>query len=180
MPSNPAPIKGLLIEDDLNYTRLLQIIFESNAPEVHLVQVDRLATGLESLAEGGVSVVLLDLSLPDSKGLDTFAKVHALVQEVPIVVLTALADETLALELMNQGAQDYLIKTQVNGPSLVRSLHYAIRRYQTEQELRSSAANFRSVIVRNADGIIIVDRQGVVRFSQPRTKRSTPSQSRHL
>ena len=167
MRYNPAPITALLIEDDLNYTRLLQKIFEIDAPEVDLVHADRLSTGLERLAEGGINITLLDLSLPDSDGIHTFDKAHAIAQEIPIVVLSGLAEETLALELVSKGAQDYLIKSQVNGALLVRSLHYAVRRNRMEKELRSSEANFRNVIVRNADGIIIVDRQGVVRFLNP-------------
>ena len=68
---------------------------------------------------------------------------------------------------MSKGAQDYLIKTQINGPLLLRSLRYAISRKQAERALRSSEANFRSVIDRNTDGIVIVDRLGVVRFLNP-------------
>ena len=78
-----------------------------------------------------------------------------------------LADESLALEIVSKGAQDYLIKSQVNGPLPLRSLHYAIGRKKAERELRSSEANFRSVIERNADGIVILDHQGVVRFLNP-------------
>ena len=131
------------------------------------MHADRLSTGLERLAGGGVDATLLDLSLPDSAGIQTFTEAHAQAQGVPIVVISGLADETLALELVNKRAQDYLIKSQVNGPLLLRSLHYAITRKQTDQELRSSEANFRSVIVGNTDGIIIVDRQGVVKFVNP-------------
>ena len=105
--------------------------------------------------------------MPDSGGIQTFSEAHALAQEVPIVVLSGLADEKLALELVSKGARDYLIKSQVNGPLLLRSLYYAISRKQAGKELRSSEANFRSVIDRNADGIVIVDHQGAVRFLNP-------------
>ena len=167
MSHNPSLVTVLLIDDDHGFARLLEQIFEFEAPGVALVHADRLSTGLERLAGGGVNVTLLDLSLPDSWGIQTFSEAHALAQEVPIVVLSALADESLALEIVSKGAQDYLIKSQVNGPLLLRSLHYAIGRKKAERELRSSEANFRSVIERNADGIVILDHQGVVRFLNP-------------
>ena len=167
MSNDPSLVKVLLIDDDPNFAALLEQIFEIEAPGFDLIHAGRLSTGLERLAEGGISVTLLDLSLPDSGGIQTFSRAQALAQDVPIVVLSALADETLALDLVSRGAQDYLIKSQVNGPLLLRSLYYAISRKQVERELRSSEANFRSVIERNADGIVIVDRQGVVLFLNP-------------
>ena len=167
MSYNPSSVTVLLIDDDLEFARLVEQIIEIEAPGIALVYADRLSTGLERLAGGGVDVALLDLSLPDSVGIQTFSEAHALAKEVPIVVLSGIADETLPLELVSKGAQDYLIKSQMNGPLLLRSVHYAINRQQAEQELRSSEANFRSVIDGNTDGIVIVDHQGVVRFLNP-------------
>ena len=98
MSYNPSLVSVLLIDDDLSFARLLEEIFEIEAPGFGLVHADRLSTGLERLVGGGVDVTLLDLSLPDSGGIQTFSEAHALAKEVPIVVLSALADETLALE----------------------------------------------------------------------------------
>lgn len=87
--------------------------------------------------------MLLDLSLPDSQGLETFIKAHNQAKSTPIIVLTGIADETLALKAMQQGAQDYLVKGQVTGDLLVRSMRYAIERQRIEDALRQSEERFR-------------------------------------
>ena len=94
--------------------------------------VSRLADGLERLGRGGIDLVLLDLGLPDSQGLDTFIKAHAQAPQVPFVVLTGLADETLALTAVRQGAQDYLFKEATDPQLLLRAIRYATERKQAE------------------------------------------------
>ncbi len=128
----------LLIEDDPGDADLIQEILseDKNCP-FDLECTDRLLPGLKRLAEGGADVVLLDLSLPDSQGLETFARVHAQAPEVPIVVLTGLNDEMPAIKAVQDGAQDYLIKGQVNGTLLLRTLNYAIERQQLRSQLRA-------------------------------------------
>lgn len=92
---------------------------------------------MESFVKGGVDVILLDLSLPDSQGLDTFIRMHTKAPEVPIVVLTGLDDETISVQAMQAGAQDYLIKGQVDSNLLVRSIRYSIERQQLLAELQA-------------------------------------------
>lgn len=129
------PIKVLLIEDNPGDARLIREMFaEVRGTGFHLERADRLSTGLERLAGGGVDVVLLDLSLPDSHGLDTFVRVHAQAPQVPVILLTGLDDEALAAKAMRQGAQDYLVKGQVEGNLLARSLRYAIERQRLAAE----------------------------------------------
>ena len=131
---SPEPIKVLLIEDNLGDTRLIgEMLAEAKGTTFHLECAERLKTGLERLAKGGIDVVLLDLGLPESQGLDTFASASAQAPGVPIVVLTVLDDETAGVEAVQAGAQDYLVKGQVETRLLTRSLHYAVERQRVEQ-----------------------------------------------
>ena len=140
-----SSIKVLLIEDNPGDARLIQVVLNSARTAdfaAHMLNtfdmehVDRLSSGLKRLRDGGIDLILLDLSLPDSQGLDTFARVHAQASHVPIVVLTGLADAELAAEVVRRGAQDYLVKGEIDGRLLVRSMRYAIERKRAEEALR--------------------------------------------
>ena len=85
------------------------------------------------MAEGNIDAILLDLGLPDSQGLNTFEKIHAAAQKVPILILTAFKDDALALEAVRRGAQDYLIKGKIDGSTLARAITYAIERKKLEE-----------------------------------------------
>ena len=118
-----GPIRVLLVEDNPGDVRLLHALLpEADSSPFELLQADRLSTALELIDEASVDLILLDLSLPDGQGLDTFTRVHAHAPGVAIVVLTGLADETLATQAVREGAQDYLVKGQVDGNLLVRSM----------------------------------------------------------
>jgi phosphoserine phosphatase RsbU/P len=132
-------IRALLIEDNPGDARLIrEMLREADAghARVELAQADRLSDGVEHLAQVGADVVLLDLSLPDSQGLETFVSVHAAAPAVPIVVLSGLDDESLAVRAVQQGAQDYLVKGQVDGGTILRSVRYAIERQRLEAARR--------------------------------------------
>jgi anti-anti-sigma factor len=119
----------LLIEDSPSYVLLLRsMLAEVKGDAFEFACVESLAEGRQKLAGGGVDVVLLDLTLPDSRGLDTFANIRAAAGGIPIVVLTSLDDETIALKALQDGASDYLVKSEVNGNWVARSLRYAIER----------------------------------------------------
>ncbi len=136
-----APRTVLLIEDNEADARLIrEMLREAPGPAFRLEHVDRLTAGLERLAAGGVDVIVLDLSLPESQGLDSFFGVHARAPTVPTVVLTGFQDEELGNKAVQSGAQDYLIKVQVDGPLLGRALRYAIERGRIEDELRRRVA----------------------------------------
>jgi len=125
----------LLMEDNPGDAELLQeLLADSDMAQFNLIHVDRLATGLQCLATQTVDVVLLDLSLPDSYGIETLTKTQQQAPTVPIVVLTGYADEQLATEAVQQGAQDYLVKGGVDDRLLIRSLRYARERKQAEHE----------------------------------------------
>ena len=132
----------LLIEDDPGDADLLQELLSEEKSYVYTLEwVERLQTGLERLALGGIDVVLLDLSLPDSHGLDTFIAVNTHAPALPAVVLSGLDDETIALEAVRQGAQDYLVKGQVDGRIIARVIRYAIERKSAEEALRESGVD---------------------------------------
>ena len=119
-------IRALLIEDNPGDARLIREMLRGS--DVELVHVDGLAAGLDRLAREPAEVVLLDLSLPDSHGFATFEQAHAEAPDVPIVVLSGLADEDTAVRAVQAGAQDYLVKGRVDGGLLLRAMRYAIER----------------------------------------------------
>ena len=122
-------IKILLVEDNLGDARLLQEIFkEGKATKFEIVLVDRISEAIRVLKETDFDLILLDLSLPDSKGIDTFRKISKEKPQIPIVLLTGLDDEALAVKLVQEGAQDYLVKGQINNKILLRSVRYAVER----------------------------------------------------
>lgn len=126
----------LLIEDNPGQVQLIHAILRKlGGSSYELVSATSLTAGLERLNEGGFDVILLDLMLPDSQGLDTFLKVHARAQEVPIVVLSGIDDEALAVHVVRKGAQDYLIKGQVTNQSLVLAIRHAIERQRIQAEV---------------------------------------------
>jgi signal transduction histidine kinase len=130
----------LLIEDNPGDVRLIEeMLKESRGARFRLECAEHLTAGLGRLAQGGVEAVLLDLSLPESQGLDTFRRVRSHSPGVPLVVLTGTDDEELGNKAVQAGAQDYLIKGQVDGPLLRRALRYAIERGRIEEELRRRA-----------------------------------------
>lgn len=128
----------LLIEDDPNDAMFLErALSTAQDLTVHIVHVGLLEKGFEILVSGDVGLIILDLSLPDAAlGTDAVARTHDVAPEVPIVVLTGLDDETTALEAMRLGAQDYLVKDQVNCQLLIRSIRYALERKRAEENTR--------------------------------------------
>ena len=141
---DPSTIKVLLIEDNPMDVRLIGMMLRDSAPGVFQVeQVERLESGLGQLNNGRFDLVLVDLSLPDSHGLETFSRVQAQAANVPIIVLSGLADETVAVNAVHEGAQDYLVKGQVSGPLLVRAMRYAIERKRTSEQLARYAEELR-------------------------------------
>ena len=132
-----SSVKILLIEDNLAEARFLQEVLKtSTLKQFSLLHVKRLHEALDRLKEEYFDVVLLDLTLPDSQGLESLIPLLDQVPSLPIVVLTNTNDDELAIEAVRQGAQDYLVKRQVNGELLVRSLRYAIERKQVLEGLR--------------------------------------------
>ena len=141
------PLQILLVEDNAGDARLLREMFSTERPDsFKLTHLLRMSEAVIHLAKGGVDIILLDMGLPDGHGLDTVRRAHAAAPEVPLIVLTGLDDETLAAEAMKEGAQDYLIKGQIENRALPRALRHAIERHrmQTETDLiRKNQMQFR-------------------------------------
>src|SRR5262245_6734411 len=129
----------LLIEDNPGDVRLIREMLSESDGLFQLDCVGRLSQGLEYLAARGAGVVLLDLSLPDSYGFDTFLRVYAHSPKVPIIVLTGHDDQTVALSAVKTGAQDYLVKGKLDRELLLRSMQYSIERKRYQEQLEYQA-----------------------------------------
>jgi len=130
-------MKILLIEDNPADARLIkEMLIEVSTSDLDYTCVERLSEGLECLAGEAYDAVLLDLGLPDSQGLETFRRVHAGIPQIPIIILTGLDDEKVALEAVSGGAQDYMVKGRVDGTMLMRTIRYASERKRAEKELK--------------------------------------------
>jgi signal transduction histidine kinase len=128
-------LQVLLVEDNSGDALLLREMFRKERPgSFQLTHVLSLGEALILLAKGGIDIVLLDLGLPDGHGLDTVRRAHAVAPEIPLIVLTGLEDEALAAEAMKEGAQDYLIKGQIENRALPRVLRHSIERQRMQSE----------------------------------------------
>jgi signal transduction histidine kinase len=138
-----------LVEDNPADARLMrEYVREPGLEWCGLTHVDSVAAGIAAVCAGGIDAVLLDLSLPDARGIDAVTRVHFAAPDVPIVVLTGLEDEATALRAVQEGAQDYLIKAEVSAPLLGRALRYAVARVRVEaaekrEEVAAGAAQLR-------------------------------------
>src|SRR5262249_6423154 len=122
----------LLIEDSPDDALLIQeLLADARQADFHVEHVGRLAGALDRLSRGKIDAVLLDLQLPDSRGLDTFRAVQKAAPSVPVVVLSGFEDETTALTAVQEGAQDYLVKGHVGTAVLERAVRYSIERSRT-------------------------------------------------
>jgi two-component system, cell cycle sensor histidine kinase and response regulator CckA len=134
----------LLIEDNPGDARLVQeMLYHEPRARLDLQLSTTLADGLWWLGEHYFDAVLVDLGLPDSQGIATFTKLHSHFPSVATVVLTGNDDLEMAVRAVNAGAQDYLIKAELSGSPLMRSIEYAIERKKSEEALRRSEATLR-------------------------------------
>ncbi len=165
-------IHVLLVEDNPGDARLLrEAVNDAAGISISLVHEQTLECALKRLDGEAFDVIMLDLSLPDAEGLETLERTHAHAPNLPIVVLTGLDDEALAVRAVREGAQDYLVKGQVTGQVLVRAMRYATERKRAVEELRKSEEYFRSLIENALDIITVLDEAGVIRYSSPSLER---------
>jgi two-component system, cell cycle sensor histidine kinase and response regulator CckA len=152
----------LIVEDNPGDAELIEeYLSDPAADQYSILHGDRLSAAIGHLREEAVDVVLLDLRLPDATGLDTLRAVRAVDDEVPVVVLSGIADESLALACIDAGAQDYLIKEELRPRVLRRALRYAITRRREERERQRQ---LQRVVGANPDAVVVADAGGRVRF----------------
>ena len=155
------PIRILLVEDNPGDVTLMQIMLsEERGRRFELESVQRLSEAIERLAKEGIDLVLLDLTLPDSGGLDPVIRLHERAPRIPLIVLTGLDDEDLALKAMQHGAQDYLVKGNVDCRLLVRSIRYSLERTRTVRELGEQRSRLETLLDSIPDRIYFKNQQG--------------------
>lgn len=133
-------IKLLLVEDDAGDRKIVTLALAqfSDVVDFNIETAETLSEAIENLKNKDYNVVLLDLGLPDSRGLDTVQKTHEANPNIPIVVLTGLADEETGLEAMEKGAEDYLVKGKILEHTLIKTIRYAIERKRVENKLKEA------------------------------------------
>lgn len=131
---NDPPIHILLIEDKPADILLVKKML-STVVNCTLEQVSRFSAGLEYLARGGIDVVLMDITLPDSEGIASMKQMCSPFPHIPLLVLTGFPDEEMGVKAIQEGAQDYLVKGRINADALRRILRYSIERKRIGEEL---------------------------------------------
>jgi len=164
--------RALLIEDDSADARLVgELLRQAGAWQVQLTHVKTLDAALERLGAAEFDVALVDLSLPDARGVEAVVHLHAAFPSLPMVVLSGLDDEATAARAVREGAQDYLVKGQADGPLILRAMRYAAERRRAVEALRRREEHFRSLLENALDLIAIVQTDGVVRYASPSHER---------
>lgn len=150
-------IQTLMIEDNPADMRLIREMIKEDARGIiELQHAETLAAGIEMLSKADFIAVLLDLGLPDSKGLNTLATMRKRFPDLPIVILTGLSDDDVGIEAVRQGAQDYLIKGQIDANKIYSSLRYAAERKKLELQLKESLEQQREIVRGAVDALVKV------------------------
>ena len=160
-----APLLILLIEDDPEAARLVKrTLSKVEGTPCEVVHVGCLKDGMERIAKGGIDLALVDLSLPDSPRTDTFKEIHQTSPDIPVIVLSGMNNREVAIRLVQQGAQDFLVKGSVSPDLLIRSIRYGIERRRMQQmkdqfvstithELRTPLTNMNGIISNIGKGV---------------------------
>lgn len=164
-------IKVLLIEDNYDYSQIVKRkLHKSELVTFEVDWADCLSKGLKQLTHEDIDLVLLDLNLPDSKEIDTFVKLQKHVSNIPIMIMTAIDDEVMAMKSILIGAQGYLIKNEIKNVNLARSVLHSYLRFKLESNRHSKVSDlggvdyFLSALHGNPNGIVIVDNDGYIQF----------------
>ena len=155
----------LLVEDNPGDARLLrEMLNEAGAHKTEMTQAESMSEAEKHLAQGSFDIVLLDLGLPDAQGLEAVRRARAVAPRVPLVVLTGLDDETLATRALQEGAQDYLIKGQIETRGLLRALRYAVERKTMEEALFVVKERAQVTLNCIGDAVVCTDIRGNITF----------------
>lgn len=160
--------KILLVEDNPSFAIIVKELFENNYQRVFgLEWVQTLEDTLSKLDNGNFDVVILDLGLPDSEGLDTFFDVLDRAPTTPIVIFTAVQDKKMALQAIRHGAQDYLIKGEFQSTLFFRAVQYAVQRKKLENELFFEKERLSVILESIGEGLIATDKNLKVTLLNP-------------
>jgi len=161
----------LMIDDDPDDVLIIRDMLRDESESIspyQLQSASTLAEGRQKLLSEKFDLLLLDLHLPDSAGLETFNEINGLHPDLSIVLLTGLNDQNTALEALSEGAQDYLVKGTFNARALQRIIRYSIeRRHLLAKVEQSSEERFKNLIEKDSDGMMVIDATGLVLFTNP-------------
>ena len=150
-------VQILVVEDDpIDTDFIKEMLKETGSMKFQIAAVSRLSEALAHLKTATPDLVLLDLGLPDSQGLQTFQYLHRATPHIPVVVLTGTDDQEMAVTAVREGAQDFLVKGQFNGNLLSRAAQYAVERKRAEDVLRDSEVKFRTLFENANDAIFLM------------------------
>jgi len=144
----------LTVEDNPSDLFLLEHMLRSSGLEIRqLYSTDTIGEAYRLLQEREINLVLLDLSLPDSWGIHSFQRLRAVVQKIPVIILTGLSDMKVALEAIKEGAQDYLVKSELTEGLLAKTIQYSLERKRNLEYLQESNERFNTVVKATNDAI---------------------------
>src|ERR1700683_3056365 len=155
----------LLSEDNLGDARLLREMFNDQySQNTELTHVKSISEAEKHLLDHAVDIIVLDLGLPDAQGVSAVRRTHAAAPHIPLVVLTGLDDEVMAAQALQEGAQDYLIKGEIDARSLLRSLRYAVERKNAEEALFVEKERAQVTLNSIGDAVICTDISGNITY----------------
>jgi two-component system, NarL family, sensor histidine kinase UhpB len=158
-------IKILFVEDNPgDVVIIMEMLKEIDDIHFEVITADNLKDGLKHLINEDFDILLLDLNLPDSEGIDTFITINQNARDLPIIILTGLSDEEFAISSVGKGAQDYLVKGQTEGQLLAKSIKYSIERKRIEKELRSSEEKYRLMVEKIQSGVFLIDSENKLKY----------------
>jgi len=151
-------IKILLVEDNPGDVVIIkEMLKEVDVIHFQVTTAGNLEDGLNDLINENFDILLLDLNLPDSEGIETFNTMNQNARELPIIILTGIADEEIAISSVGKGAQDYLVKGQTNSQLLAKSIKYSIERKSVEKKLRNSEEKYRLMVEKIQSGVFLIN-----------------------
>jgi PAS domain S-box-containing protein len=157
------PLRILLVEDKTDdILAVKQMLRDTRQVRFEVRQVSGLSEVLRIPKGHNFDAVLLDLDLPESAGIDTVSAAQYIFAEIPILALTSVDDEDLALAAMREGAQDCLVKRRLDSPLLIRAIRYAVERKKITRELQNSLSSFRALVDAAPDSVIVTDLNGTL------------------
>jgi len=174
-------LRILAVEDSPADFRLLkELLKHSVDPRFEVTGVETLEEGIKSLRAGKFDLVMLDLDLPDSRGLETLKRMRDARPPCPIVVLTGLTDEEIGIKALAMNAQDYLVKGRAGSDSIVRCIRYSIQRYGIERALHESEERLRVAMESIPDAMVIIDDQRSIMFVNEAVTRAAGQPADHF